>query len=585
MNRYTSPNRIMSPGKISQPLQPGTNPSKKEFYNTKIDTGRKTNKVLYPDLVIPTDKPPVVDFTDPNSVVSAKVAWLKENNYAVLPEITTIKDEDVVAGLALVVAHYGDNADRYKANAKAIDRIMHAKPRPQLLIFVEYVEEGKSSHYADDRRWDVVLTRVIGKDSTYLFQKEAMWTLGGKYAFEQEGITKCIFCDADCAWEDNSWAYYCNNALNKADFIQPYSGIYYSDQEDAIPNYDKYGMYISVAYALTHGLPRGTPGGAYGCTKKFFYDILDSKWPMSSVGSGDAEFWIYLKGRYTMNFLPVDYDFRLSTETGNFPDCKIDCANLIMIHYYHGPMSNRMYRTRNYCVRKCAITPESETTFVDNVLTWADTNEGKISITIAKDPLVIVTYCGHGSGFKESNIINMKRELDRRCKVPFVFYVASDHEIACADKTFIIPTHRKYASGEWNRLHIFGFDFNDSASVLFIDPSVTIIDNFTAAKCPVEYCHMARPYGRVTNKYRQTWDSDIMYFRGGRELRRIYEEFIDELRLGGIHDPEYQFIDPTEYIAYKMRKYKYIRNIIAHFDYVYSNEKVDKEGIEFILEP
>ena len=624
MNKYTSQNRIMSPARIEQPTPPRTRPVQKEFYNTKIDTKKKVTTVITPNLELPTSKP-TVDFTDPSSSVAAKVAWLKEHNYAVLPEITTIKDMDTVPGLAIVVAHYGSDEIRYKANDKALSRLAHSHPRPELMIFVEYVEEGKESHYENDDRWDVVLTRTIDEEAKTLFQKEPMWTLGANYAFSREGITKCIFLDADCAWEDNSWAYYCDHALNRYDFIQPYSGIYYSEQYDIIENYAKYGMYLSAAYAFAHDLPRGTPGGAYGCTKTFFYDVLDSKWPISAVGSGDAAFWLYLRGKAILNFLPIDYDIKLSTENGNFPDCKIGYANLIMIHFYHGPMSNRMYTTRHYCIRKCSITPESEVQVVNDVLKWADTKEGEMmkemipvlkrmtnekvaqgskltitelkpefkkvaekvygKLTLTKDPLIIVTYCGHGSEFKESNIVNMKRDLDRYCKTPFLFYVAADYEIECADKTFIIPTHRKHCAGEWNRMHIFGFEFRNNENILFLDPSISIVDNFSAEMSPIEYFHMARPYGRIRNKYRQTWDSDMMYFRGGVEFKRIYEQFLEELEKSGVQDPEYQFIDPTDYISHKVRKYRYIRNIIAHFDYMYSNEKSNKDGIEFILEP
>ena len=541
--------------------------------------------------------------------------WLYKNKHPVIPETTSAHSDKPISNIAIIIANYGTEPIRVKACTQAIKRLLKADPKPAMFIFVEALEENVESPFSFLKDYDNVkiIKKTIKEKNKNLFQKEVLWTIGTNYAFEQDGIDKCVLIDADCAFHDNSYLHYINLELNKYQFIQPYVGVNYSDQRDL-----KYGtshILLSQAYGLTIDCNEYlAPGGSYACTKQFFYDILEGQWPYNALGSGDVALWFFIKGKTAkISRLPQGTNERTIYTDGQYPYFKVGYADLLLNHYYHGPMVNRMYTTRDYLSKKYN---SNKSVIVDEegLLAWNDSIEGKIfqectnilkqktnaylsvgrrytvydTKIMAKQvssryfdsikdntPFIITTVYRKDYDPSPQVIIKMYNQLKQTILDPFEFVVFTDSTINGEFKQYPINLSRITSPGSWRRLSVFQKIFNQDTSVLFIDPSVTIKDQCNIVQCPKNHLYLAR-----TNSGR--WDSSIMYFRGIPS--DIFKDYQELSKQNSSVRPEYLYLEPATYLtACLYSKTTTIKNISVLVDYCYKNSTTNTDSINFIL--
>ena len=616
--RYISPHRIISHtttvDRIPQPRPPVS--TVKEFFNqvstinkVAVATG-STNTVSYPPATL--DRP-----------IRDSVIWLQNNNYTVIPEKTSHPGEQL-EDIAVVVGYSGADQARYHANKQAMTRLLHANPRPKAFIFVEFVGPDEVSHYSnlENEGWDKVIVKQMTHKSDYIWQKEAMWSLGGKYAFNELGVNKCLFIDADIAYEDNSYAYHISNVLDTYEIIQGFEAIYYADQPDQTRfKYGQLGVNVSTAWAIKHNYKISSPGGCYACTAKFFKEQLGETWPISSRGSGDAIMWLCLKGIESSAGFPRSFDFRLNDKNGVLHSSPVGYVPLLILHYNHGPLFNRMFCSRDYMMRKCCSYPGSDIKMnEDGVYEWTNTHSGHlmketVPVLIAlnnqaakqrralsvdeikeamivprqtvygtiseNSPLYIVTYAN--KTISDATIRYMKSALEHNCSEMFIFLVFSNREIEGINTVIVDDLPALAGKDSWMRLAIFGYDFGEQTSVLFVDPSVEIKRKFVVTRCPGRHIYMAKPYMLSKQLCARNWDSNLMFFRN---IHGLYERYKADIAQDAFHHPEYQFLDPSDYInAYAhFNNYK-VGNIYAHFDYKYANQMTwsNASGAEWLI--
>lgn len=515
-----------------------------------------------------------------------------------LEEITTVKNQKPVETMALIVVSYGYDASRFRAGQEALSRLDRADPKPGKKIFIE-VSDQKHFEYLKDREWDYKFF-TLTDSMKGLFQKEALWTIGTEFAFDDPKIQSVVLIDVDCAFHDNSWAYIIDKSLSKYEFIQPFAAILYGDQTDAGMNN---GTIPSIAYCLntkqTH--PIAVPGGAYACNRNFFFNILGRSWPINPVGSGDIGLWEYLFGHTPIINNPTVKEIK---QYGRFNSIPVGFSPLLLNHYYHGPMSNRMYRTRSYIANRC-ITGVESTVNKDGILEWSDNTVGRImknSMTdLAKSTkaylsvnrtfttldtknlfkkhcknelgaidashhLKIVTVFKRNGIYTTQQVCALREEIKRTFKCPYKFYIVTDAEYTFgADETIScnIPSHLIPAGYEWVMASCVEPDPN--TNILFISPGVKLTGTCDMACCETNTIYLSRIRGN--------WNTKMLYFKNLSFIRRAiyYDTEINECELEDLY-PE-----PANYLIYKalLNNFK-IRDILFHVDYDTPKKDQDK---------
>ena len=551
-----------------------------------------------------------------NSGINSIISWLHVNGHPVVPEHTSHPNSTPVLDLAAVMCCHGRDPLRVEACNKALARLLKADPQPAGFFIVEALEEGQSSNldylktYPQVTRIEV---KLKDKNKT-LFQKEALWTIGTKKAFETLGVTKVVAIDADCCFDDNSWAYKISKTLNDYPFAQPYFGMNYSDQKDG--NY--YGpahILISEAYSLTKKCngERFAPGGAFSCTKKFFENTFNGHWPYRPVGAGDVATWAFLRGNKTESATkPSNVEDSMILDDGQCPFVPVGYVDLILNHFYHGPLSNRMYVTRNYLAKKYN-NPETVILDEQGLLSWSDTTDGKIfqeafttlkkktneylsvhrqftlrdtktmtksiankyyGLISSTNPLIITTVYRKGYDKSTDTIIKLHKALMKYCKNPFKFILFTDTEFDASFTQIPLNLNCVEAPSMWRRMSIFQKEYDANDNVLFIDPSTTIMGEFTMSSCPSKHLYLARhDTGR--------WDSALMYFKN---LPNIFEQYKETIQNKTILRPEYIYLEPSVYLLANWHdKGIVFKNIIIHADYKFTGERESYPTIDFIL--
>ena len=616
---YVSQNRIKSSNSINEIKQPRPPTSTiKQFFQSTMNIPPSRVEIAANNT---TTKP--TDIFPPE--IRKHINWIASNHYKLIPETTYGKDNDttdhgICSDIALVLGYNGSDPLRIAATERALKRLAHANPKPALTIFIEVVNRGETAQFTnmENKGWDKAFIIQAPENSQGIFQKEAMWTIGAKYAFSQPGITKCVFIDSDACFNDNAWADYCSKALDKAPMGQPFIAGYYCDQPDAKSFYTPYGLVSSIAYRLANpqlfiNRVKTLPGLAFFCTKSFFYDNLGGQWPFGSMGSGDVLFWSFFKGYNAPNHIPCSYTYVPSTINGMYPDFKLAYAPLIAIHIYHGPMINRMYTTRDYIVRRVAICPGTECDVDANtgLAVWKNSLEGRIAadavplmreinadcikrgtwctpqrtrdiyqsvakkhygIIDADHPLNIVTVMTDNTSQTIDNVKSLHENLLKYCRVPFKFIVyASDTSVNVnADQILKFTIDRPVLPKEWLLLNIFdGQCSGKDINTLYIDASVRIRANFEPFRCPEDRFYMDRPVG-YTLPNSNHWGNKLIYFTG--DYRYILDGYKKAV--------EYIFGTPSVFISnaiYTTMGGESLRDAITHLDYCYSKTHLSDE--------
>jgi hypothetical protein len=483
------------------------------------------------------------------------------------------------------VVNYGFDLQRHKASKRALERLDRADPVVGKKIFIELAEEQYFS-YLKDRGWEYHYYKS-SEETENLFQKEPLWNIGTKLAFKDEKISKVVLLDADCVFHDNSWAYVINTSLATHEFVQPFAAILYSEQKDytdSIP---------SIAYCMAtkqqHWL--AVPGGAFACTRGFFFNILNGAWPINPVGSGDDQMWKYLYGHTPI----VSNNFMKSlAPVGRYNSFVVGYSPLLLNHYYHGPMRNRMYGTRSYIAGRC-LTGEETTLNKDGLLEWSDNSMGKImqkSMSTLKDhteaylqvgraftqldtkdmfkhickeelggidkdhPLMIVTT------FKKYGVntvpqINLLREaVHRTFKCPHTFNVVTDAKYVFSDPIYCdIPSNLILPGYEW--IMAASLDVPSNTSILYLDPSVKLTGTCDMIRCSDDGIYLAHPI--------RAWSTKIMYFK---HMGYVTHAYLDDVR-DPEHRPDRLYPDSANYLITKLLEGTayHIRDVLFYLDY------------------
>lgn len=547
--------------------------------------------------------------------IRTTVEWLHDNKHPVVPEHTSHPSNTPVSDLAVVTVCHGTDPLRVAASKKAIPRLLRANPQPAGFFVVEALEEGQASSldYLKSYPQVTIIQVKIADKNKGLFQKEALWTIGTKKAFENPKITKILAIDADCCFDDNSWAYKISEKLNKCPFVQPYLGMNYSNQKDA--GYGPSHILISEAYSLTNKCEgeRFSPGGSFSCTRKFFENTFEGRWPYRPVGAGDVATWAFLRGNKTESAKkPSNVEDSMILDDGQCPAVPIGYVDLILNHFYHGPLSNRMYVTRNYLAKKYN-NPETVVLDEQGLLSWADTIDGKIfqeAFTMLKkktneyvsvnrrftlydtkamtkiiankyygsinssNPLIITSVYRHGYDKSKETITNLYKALLKYCKNPFKFILFTDTNFDAPFTQIPLNLNCVEAPSMWRRMSIFQKEYDQNDNVLFIDPSTSIVNEFTMSACPDKHLYLARhDSGR--------WDSALMYFKN---LPRIFEQYQELIKNKTILRPEYIYLEPSMYLLANWHdKGIVFKNAIIHADYKFTGERESYPTIDFIL--
>ena len=575
-NRYTSRRRISAAtinipvttnsAEIKQPRRPGST-------GTGIITAAYVN---------PTFSRPTISDVDLDTLSD----YFYNHGHCVLPEVTSVNHIVQMKNIGVIAVSYGTNAARVEACTKGIARLDKAKPIPGYKVFVEAIaaEDRPMFDYLQEKGWDYIQI-PLSENSKYLFQKEMLWTIGARHIFEQEGIDRCVFVDADCAFHDNSWPYIISKDLDRYGYVQPYRGMAYSGQKVPVEIIPSAGYF--KATGRTGKMTQ--PGGAFACTKQFFQNILKNRWPYNPVGSGDVLFWLYLYGHVPGQEL-------------------LNCATskLLLNHYFHGNMGDRMYSTRHYVAVRCLTGNETKIN-EHGLLEWTDTPEGKLmreameklkrgtdsylqvnrafgnkdTKTMLKKvaakyygyidtahPLYIVTVCkSDTTGIK---IRNLRDQLIKTIMVPFKMVVVSDRDDDYGPCEVVKPPFP--VPDNWSWVLSFSAVTTPGASVLYLDPDVKLKGSCMLIPCKSsEFC-LARDGGH--------WDTKVMYFSSNSSnLTTLFAMFA--------HNPAYTNIDywfsrPVDFLIGELTAIsKVIRDALFHVDYHYGD--TPNEVFNFIL--
>ena len=510
------------------------------------------------------------------------------NGGCVLEETTSYQNLPQIKCLTLVVVSYGTASSRLIACQRALDRLDHANPAPGRKIFLE---AGSTLYeYLRDRGWEYH-HYDMNENMEGLFQKEPLWTIGTKLAFDDLNTDDVVLIDADCAFHDNSWAYMIHKSLLQYGFVQPYAAIFYSEQKDRGMNT---GTIPTIAYCMqTHQEhPYAVPGGAYACTRYFFEHILNHTWPINPVGSGDVQFWQYLYGRAPVINRKVTRD---SEVIGRFQSYQVGYTSLLLNHYYHGPMSNRMYTTRAYIADRC-ITGSETILNRDGLLEWADNKIGKVmkrsmkelkqnvdnynqvgrSFTIMDTKsmfkricreelgtmgqdqklLIVTSYKQYGVYSKEQ-IASLREAVKRTFQCPYTFKVATnDPDWNPVEKIYCdIPSYYIPFGYEW--IMATSIADENNISILYLDPSVKL-----TGTCDIIPCTDDAAYLSYTGKQ---WSTKIIYFK---RLTVIYQTFLKDIK-NNEYDPSKLFPDPASYFISVLTSSTVwkLRDVLFYLDY------------------
>lgn len=564
-------------------------------------------------------------FSNPATEEYNTLKWLVVNNYKELPEKTSIVRVETMKDIGLVYCHMGGEPLRIKANCVAMERMSHANPKPAASVMVEIIVPGDVPHFKDmEGTWfDHYIGIQAEEKNNKIFQKEAMWTIGAKYIFSREGVTKCVFADADAMFNDNSWPYIVSRSLDTHPFVQPFCGAYYLNQPDMSPlRYKDDKIMYSCAFAdaedVSNGKARNAPGLIFACTKAFFYHVLGGSWPLSSLGSGDVTFWLFYKGIPIVRDYSKPYNFRLSDIAG-VDDTKTGYSRLFAMHNYHGPMANRLYTTRIYLQNRFCSLPGSDVKYDEKgILQWrsdkasvmmrrgsqlmkarnAELMKEKKSLTVdglkpivrklmdevygKLDHLSLATCFWKHTPEEKVKFNAFRKDLHHRCKTPHTLYIFTDQNLENIESwervlPFRFPTIE--CANEWNLIHIFSETIPLGETVMYVSPDTILKGDFWVNELEENTIYMARPFMKCNKINRATWDANLLLFQ--RTAFGIFQAFQSELRSGDVDCIPYnRFIEPAEYIsAYAYQEGTRVRDAVEFVDYVYDQQVVSPQII------
>ena len=259
--------------------------------------------------------------------------------------------------MLVVVAYWGVNTSREQATRQAMNYYLQMNPLPKM-VFVEGSVDGI---YRFKDLVDLGITYIsidLQQDCfRNLFMKEILWNYGVKKMLEADpSITKICYLDSDCAFVDQYAFYEVDQALNTYDVISPMRAAYYADK-DAYNG--KYGLLHTTGYLIAIKAARyGWQGFGIAVTVSFLQKYFNYELPCSSLGFGDCIFWWLLAYKKQMKtFKCIPYDKKQLEQYAIQDEIRIGYANTIMMHLYHGTITDRQYQVKCRLVQRSILNP------------------------------------------------------------------------------------------------------------------------------------------------------------------------------------------------------------------------------------
>ena len=290
---------------------------------------------------------------------------------SILEEKTYLQD------MLLVLCSWGTNTTRTTVVKHAFERLLRMNPLPRI-IFIEGSVDGRESFEYVKNFENVNYIRLDLQQDAFrnLFMKEILWNYGVQQMLKAyPEIKKICYLDADVGFVDMYAFQLIYDALNEYDVISPMRGSYYVGDK---PYAKKYKLLTSCGYALNKNLVnKGWPGFSIGVTTEFLSKYFNNELPCTCCGLGDVLFWyIVSNGRLSKYnwFLPYGVN---KLKPYLIPYTKIGYADNVVMHFDHGPMSERNYRVYSRLLTRSVSRPFGEFARLGTspLLGWAKTEE------------------------------------------------------------------------------------------------------------------------------------------------------------------------------------------------------------------
>lgn len=297
--------------------------------------------------------------------IRVNVARNKREEYRV---VSPLKEQKIMGDMLVVLCYWGTNKTRQEVTQRALLYLTEMNPMPQV-VFVEGSVDG-NYHFQYVTQYGFSYIPVDLRADCYrnLFVKEILWNYGVKRVLENNfAIKKLCYLDSDCAFVDRYSFSEISKTLDQYDVISPMKAAYYADTDKLS---GKYGLLHTVGYQYTHKTTRsGWQGFGLACTVSFLKQYFNLELPCSSLGFADCLFWWFLTCRVNMkNFRNIPYDPKKLQQYVLPPTVKIGFANTIIMHLYHGNLTDRQYQVKCRLVRLCIKEPFSDLARLDNEL-------------------------------------------------------------------------------------------------------------------------------------------------------------------------------------------------------------------------
>jgi len=288
-----------------------------------------------------------------------------------------LKEKTYLQDMLVVLCSWGTNTTRTSVIKHAFERLSRMNPLPRI-IFVEGSTDGRESFEFVKDYDNVNYVRLDLRQDAFrnLFMKEILWNYGVQQMLKAyPDIKKICYLDADVAFADQYSFQLIYNALDNYDVVSPMRGSYYAGNK---PYAKKYKMMLSCGFCLNRRMTnKGWPGFGIALTTDFLFKRFKGELPCTCCGLGDVLFW-YIVSNGQVNkynwFLPYGAH---KLKPYLIPNVKIGYANNVVMHFDHGPMSDRTYRVYSRLLTRSVKDPFKEFARigVSTLLGWADTEE------------------------------------------------------------------------------------------------------------------------------------------------------------------------------------------------------------------
>ena len=276
--------------------------------------------------------------------------------------------------LLVVMSYWGTNTTRETVTKQALNYLVQMNPLPKI-VFVEGSVDG-NYRFRDVTNLGIHYIPIDLQPDCFrnLFMKEILWNYGVKKMLETDPtIAKICYLDSDCVFMDKYAFSEVDHALDSYDVISPMRAAYYADDDELN---GKYGLLHSMGFNMAIKASKyGWQGFGLAVNVSFLQKYFNYELPCSSLGFGDCIFWWLLAGKAQMkNFRQIPYD-KKKLEAYMLPNTiRVGYANTILMHLFHGTITDRQYQVKCRLVQRSIIMPFTDLGRLENgLLGWNST--------------------------------------------------------------------------------------------------------------------------------------------------------------------------------------------------------------------